>query len=167
MRGQFSLTIGLVKAVHHSGKQPVPAGKATIRFEFTTDGGKLGAGGTGSIFVNGTKVATGRIENTNGLLFSADEGADVGVDEGTPVTEDYAGPDSRFNGEIIQVTIDLKPIGPDIKDKVDKAPTTHDGQGRRGLAPAPCAFWVFGRSGADQAGRNDPVRQGTTWSTAE
>jgi arylsulfatase A-like enzyme len=104
-----------------SGKQTVPAGKATIRFEFATDGGKLGAGGTGSIFVNGTKVATGRIENTNGLLFSADEGADVGIDEGTPVTEDYAGPDNKFTGQIYRVTIDLKPIGPDIKDKVDKA----------------------------------------------
>ncbi len=105
-----------------AAKQPIPAGKATIRFEFATDGGKLGAGGTGSIFVNGAKVATGRIENTNGLLFSADEGADVGIDEGTPVTEDYvAGPDSSFTGKINQVTIDLKPIGPDIKDKVDKA----------------------------------------------
>lgn len=101
--------------------QPVPAGAATIRFEFVTDGGKLGAGGTGSIFVNGTKVATGRIENTNGLLFSADEGADVGLDEGTPVTEDYAGPNNRFTGTINSVTIDLKPVGADIKDKVDKA----------------------------------------------
>jgi arylsulfatase len=104
-----------------SGMQPVPAGAATIRFEFVTDGGKLGAGGTGSIFVNGTKVATGRIENTNGLLFSADEGADVGLDEGTPVTEDYAGPNNRFTGTINSVTIDLKPVGADIKDKVDKA----------------------------------------------
>jgi arylsulfatase len=104
-----------------SGMQPVPAGAATIRFEFVTDGGKLGAGGTGSIFVNGTKVTTGRIENTNGLLFSADEGADVGLDEGTPVTEDYAGPNNRFTGTINSVTIDLKPVGADIKDKVDKA----------------------------------------------
>lgn len=104
-----------------SGKQPIPAGKATIRFEFATDGGKLGAGGTGWIFVNGAKVATGRIENTNGLLFSADEGADVGIDEGTPVTEDYARPDNKFTGKINRVTIDLKPIGPDVKDKVDKA----------------------------------------------
>ena len=104
-----------------SGKQPVPAGKARIRFDFVTDGGKLGAGGTGAIFTNGAKVATGRIENTNGLLFTADEGADVGVDEGTPVTEDYAGPADKFTGKISRVTIDLKPIGPDIKDKIDKA----------------------------------------------
>ena len=104
-----------------AGKQPIAAGKTTLRFEFASDGGKLGAGGTGTIFVNGAKVASGRIDTTNALLFSADEGADVGVDEGTPVTEDYAGPDSRFTGKIYQVTIALKPIGPDIKDKVDKA----------------------------------------------
>ena len=104
-----------------AGKQPVPAGKATIRFEFASDGGKLGAGGTAAISVNGAKVATGRIENTNGFLFSADEGADVGVDEGTPVTEDYAGSDNKFSGKINRVTIDLKPIGSDIKDKVDRA----------------------------------------------
>ena len=104
-----------------SAKQPVPAGKATIRFEFATDGGKLGAGGTGSISVNGVKVATGRIENTNGLLFSADEGADVGVDEGTPVTEDYAGSDNRYTGKIDHVTITLQPVGLDIRDKVDQA----------------------------------------------
>ena len=104
-----------------AGTKPVAPGKANIRFEFVTDGGKLGAGGTGSIFVNDVKVATGRIDNTNGLLFSADEGADVGVDEGTPVTEDYAGPDNRFTGKIQRVTIDLKPVGADIKDKVDQA----------------------------------------------
>ena len=104
-----------------AGTKGVPPGKATIRFEFTTDGGKLGAGGAGTIFVNDTKVATGRIDNTNGLLFSADEGADVGIDEGTPVTEDYAGPDNRFTGKIQRVTIDLKPIGANIKDKVDRA----------------------------------------------
>ena len=104
-----------------AGTKPVAPGKASIRVEFVTDGGRLGAGGTGSIFVNGVKVATGRIDNTNGLLFSADEGADVGVDEGTPVTEDYAGPDNRFTGKIQRVTIDLKPVGADIKDKVDQA----------------------------------------------
>ena len=104
-----------------AAKQPIAPGKATIRFEFATDGGKLGAGGTGTLFVNGANVASGRIDNTNGLMFSADEGADVGVDEGTPVTEDYAGPDNRFTGKINQVTIALKPVGPDIKDKVDKA----------------------------------------------
>jgi arylsulfatase len=57
-------------------KQPVPAGKATIRFEFAYDGGGFGKGGLGTIFVNGKKVAAGRIERTQGFVFSADEGPD-------------------------------------------------------------------------------------------
>jgi arylsulfatase len=69
--------------------EAVPAGKATIRFEFAYDGGRPGSGGTGTILVDGKKVAEGRIERTQGFAFSADEGADVGRDAGTPVTDDY------------------------------------------------------------------------------
>ena len=85
----------------------MPAGKATIRFEFAYDGGGIGKGGVGTIFVNGKKVATGRIERTQCCVFSADEGADVGADEGTPVTEAYKVP-FKFTGKIGQVTIELK-----------------------------------------------------------
>lgn len=104
-----------------AANQPIAPGKAMIRFDFAYDGGALGAGGTGVIFVNGKKVAQGRIEKTNAMMFSADEGADVGVDEGTPVTEDYKTSDNKFTGKIHQVTIDVKPIGADIKDRADKA----------------------------------------------
>ena len=41
-------------------------------------------------------------------LFSGDEGADVGIDEGTPVTEAYTAHGSRFTGRINRVTIALK-----------------------------------------------------------
>ena len=51
--------------------KPLPAGKATIRFEFAYDGGGPGQGGTGTIFVNGQKVAEGRIERTTANIFSA------------------------------------------------------------------------------------------------
>jgi hypothetical protein len=57
----------------------VSAGKATVRFEFAYDGGGLGKGGTGTVLVNGEKVAEGRIDQTQGVAFSADEGADVGI----------------------------------------------------------------------------------------
>ncbi|MCI0417456.1 arylsulfatase, partial [bacterium] len=87
--------------------QALPAGKATIRFEFVYDGGGVGKGGTGTIFVNGQKAATARIEQTQGMAFSADEGADVGVDEGTSVTPAYTVP-FEFTGKIGKVTIDLK-----------------------------------------------------------
>ena len=49
--------------------EAVPAGKATIRFEFAYDGGRPGKGGTGTIFVNGKKVAEGRIDRTQGCCF--------------------------------------------------------------------------------------------------
>jgi arylsulfatase len=102
--------------------EPLSAGKATIRFDFTYDGGKVGAGGTGTLFVNDKKVAAGRIDNTNGIVFSGDEGADVGIDKETPVTEDYeAGEPSRFTGTIDKVTIDVKPLAEGDKGAVDKA----------------------------------------------
>jgi arylsulfatase len=88
----------------------VPAGKATIRFDFAYDGGKPGGGGMGRIYVNNTLVAKARITRTQPFLFSADEGADVGMDEGTPVTEEYHVP-AAFTGVIDKVTVDVKPVG--------------------------------------------------------
>jgi arylsulfatase len=90
-----------------ASNQAIPAGKATIRFEFAYDGGR-GKGGLGKIFVNGQEVASGRIDATQFNLFSGDEGADVGVDEGTAVTQAYEVP-FKFTGKIKRVTVDLKP----------------------------------------------------------
>jgi arylsulfatase len=91
-----------------AASQPVAPGKATIRLDFAYDGGGLGKGGTATLSVNGQKVAEGRIEHTVPLVFSGDEGADVGVDEATPVTEDYKERDNRFTGRIHKVTIEVK-----------------------------------------------------------
>ncbi len=105
-----------------AAKQPVPAGKATIRFEFAYDGGGIGRGGTGTIFVDGKKVAEGKIEQTQGVAFSADEGADVGEDGETPVVENYGIPAPyKFTGRINKVTIDLKEMKKADKEAVDKA----------------------------------------------
>lgn len=88
--------------------KPLTAGKATIRYEFAYDGGGLGKGGTGTLFVNGAKVAEGRIERTQMAAFSADEGADVGRDAETNVSNDYRQGDNKFTGKIGKVTIELK-----------------------------------------------------------
>lgn len=86
--------------------KPLAPGKATIRFDFAYDGGGLGKGGTGVIFVNGQKAAEGRIERTQPMMFSADETADVGIDLGTPVVETIGSEArSRFTGRIRKVTI--------------------------------------------------------------
>jgi len=91
-----------------SSKKAVPAGKATIHYEFAYDGGDPGSGGKGTISVNGTKVAEGRIEKTVPFLFSADETADVGLDNATPVTQEYKKRDNEFTGKIAKVTVELK-----------------------------------------------------------
>ncbi|RST85107.1 arylsulfatase [Aquibium carbonis] len=84
-------------------------GNANIRLEFAYDGGGPGKGGTATLFVNGEKVAEGRIEHTQGAIFSADETADVGVDLGTAVVAEIgAGEASHFNGGIPRVTLTLQ-----------------------------------------------------------
>jgi arylsulfatase len=87
----------------------LPAGKATIRFDFAYDGGGLGKGGTGTLYVNDAKVAEGRIERTQAMIFSADETADVGIDLGTPVVEAIGAEGaSRFSGRIPSVTVEIR-----------------------------------------------------------
>ncbi len=78
-----------------------------IRYEFAYDGGGLGKGGQGTLFVNGEKVGEGRIEHTLAQQISMDEGADVGRQRATPVTEEYGIKDSVFQGKIYSVAIKL------------------------------------------------------------
>ncbi|MGE5198201.1 MAG: arylsulfatase, partial [Rhodospirillaceae bacterium] len=95
--------------------QAVPPGKATIRVEFAYDGGGLGKGGTATIYVNDRKAAEGRIERTQPILFSLDDAADVGIDEGTPVTEEYTSAASAFTGKILKIKVDVKEMGAGVK----------------------------------------------------
>jgi arylsulfatase len=90
-----------------SSSQRLPAGRVTVGYDFVYDGGKPGSGGTSTIFINGKKVGTGRIERTIPFIFGA-ETADVGMDLYTPVTSDYAKGNNKFTGRIDKVTIDLK-----------------------------------------------------------
>lgn len=90
---------------------PVPAGKATLRFQFAYDGGAPGHGGAGTIFIRGKQVAQGRIERTQPFVFWAGEGADVGMDLGFPVIDDYGITEPyKFTGWIERVAIDVEPL---------------------------------------------------------
>ena len=104
-----------------SSPQAVFAGKATIRMNFDYDGGGIGKGGNATILVNGQKAASGRIDRTEGMIFSADETAGVGMDDATPVTTDYRERDNAFTGRILKVTVDVKPIGQAAKAEADAA----------------------------------------------
>lgn len=101
--------LGLERYVVESPK-PLPAGKATIVMDFDYDGGGLGKGGVAKLSVNGKQVAKGRIEQTQPLFFSADETADVGVDNQTPVAQGigYGPAETRFTGKIHEVVVEVE-----------------------------------------------------------
>jgi arylsulfatase len=92
----------------------VPAGEHQVRMEFAYDGGGIGRGGTIGLLVNGTPVATGRVERTVPLMFSADETTDVGSDSATPVSDDYDMRTGRFTGRIEWVQLDVGEAAEDV-----------------------------------------------------
>ena len=100
--------LGLQRFTISSDKK-LPVGKSEVRFEFAYDGGGMGKGGKATLFINDEKVGEGRIDRTQSTIFSADETADVGIDLATPVVEQIgAESESRFNGRIHKVTVEVK-----------------------------------------------------------
>jgi arylsulfatase len=97
--------VGL-EVTHVRGGQRLPEGRATVELRFAYDGGGVGRGGEVTLLLDGDVVGSGRVERTVPFFFSMDETLDVGVDRGTPVTEDYGTEDGfRFDGRVEAVTI--------------------------------------------------------------
>ncbi len=88
----------------------LPMGATTVKFEFDYDGGGNGKGGNGTLFVNDKSVATDRIEKTQPMIFSADETADVGLDNQTPVALGigYGPEETKFTGKINKIIVEIK-----------------------------------------------------------
>ena len=79
-----------------------------MRMEFTyDDGGSLAKGGDVRLFVAGDEVATGRLNATIPMIFSADETCDVGQDTASPVSDVYTPTSSKFTGTIEWVQLDI------------------------------------------------------------
>jgi arylsulfatase A-like enzyme len=90
--------------------QPIPAGNHIVRFKFAYDGGGIGKGATGTLFVDEKQVAEGKIPQTIGVRFSLDETFDVGEDTGTPVSEAYADKmPYSFTGTLKKFVVVLEP----------------------------------------------------------
>jgi arylsulfatase len=85
------------------------ADKAEIKLVFDYDGNGNGKGGTATIYVDGKKMAEGRIEKTQPAVFSADETADVGLDDATQVADKVFKDikDSKFTGHVDKVVISI------------------------------------------------------------
>ena len=87
----------------------VTGDSAEIKLQFDYEGGGNGKGGVATLYVDGEKVAEGRVDKTQAAIYSGDETADVGLDEATQsadlVFKDVE--DSKFTGFVNSVTISI------------------------------------------------------------
>ena len=60
----------------------------------------MGKGGTVTLYTDGQKVGEGAVEATLPIVFSADDGCDVGRDSGAAVSPDYPAGNNAFNGRV-------------------------------------------------------------------
>jgi hypothetical protein len=85
----------------------LPAGEHQVRMEFKYAGGGLGKGGEATLYVDGQPVGSCSVPATAAVVFSADDGCDVGKDTGAPVSQDYGPRGNEFSGRIKGVLIEL------------------------------------------------------------
>ena len=92
----------------------LPAGKHQVRMEFAYDGGGLAKGGKVTLFIDGENVGEGRVEQTEPIIFSADETCDIGFEAGSPVTPDYPVHSTHFSGDVNWVELDVDKDAEDL-----------------------------------------------------
>jgi arylsulfatase len=92
-----------------TSSEKLKPGSHEVKFDFAYDGGGIGKGGQGTLYIDGKQVGQGRIERTQSGIFSADETADVGIDLATPVVERIGSEHkSKFNGKIPKLVVEVK-----------------------------------------------------------
>ncbi len=90
--------------------KPISSGNHKVKLEFKSDFSKTkkpGAGGSATLYIDGKKVAEGRVEKTIPFRFGLSEGMDVGCDYGTSMTPSYKAP-FKINGNLKKVEVKLK-----------------------------------------------------------
>jgi arylsulfatase len=97
---KYCYNLGGVKHFYVEATTQIPEGEHQVRMEFAYAGGGLGKGGKVTLFTDGKKVGEGEIPATLAMIFSADDGCDVGEDSGAPVSEDYGPHGNAFNGKV-------------------------------------------------------------------
>jgi arylsulfatase len=98
-----------------ASSETVSPGPARVRVDFKYDGGGVGKGGTATLSINDKKVGEGRIEKTCPSRFGP-ENFDVGMDNGSPVSEDYR-PPFAYAGTIKRVEIHIAPSALSASDQ--------------------------------------------------
>jgi arylsulfatase len=112
-KAKFHYNVLGIRSFEVEAAEPIPAGATQVRMEFDYDGGGMGRGGNVTLYYDGREVGAGRVEQTQPIIFSADETTDIGRETGTTVSPDYTAHTSRFTGKVDWVQIDL---GEDAQD---------------------------------------------------
>jgi arylsulfatase A-like enzyme len=97
---KFAYNLLGIQTFTAEASEPLPSGGHQVRVEFAYDGGGFAKGGDVSLYYDGEKVGDGRVEATQPIIFSADEGLDVGRELGTAVAPECDVRTSAFTGEI-------------------------------------------------------------------
>jgi hypothetical protein len=59
------------------------------------------------LYIDGKNVGEGEVAMTQAMVFSADDGCDVGLDGGSPVSPDYSSRGNEFSGQIKGVELSI------------------------------------------------------------
>jgi arylsulfatase len=89
------------------GATKLPPGEHQVRMEFAYAGGGLGKGGKVTLYLDGKKDGGGDVGATLAMIFSTDDGCDVGKDGGSAVSPDYKPGDNAFNGKVKGVQLSI------------------------------------------------------------
>jgi arylsulfatase A-like enzyme len=104
-----------IQHFYAESSSPLPPGERQVRMEFSYAGGGLGKGGTATLYVDGKKVGETKVAATAPMIFSADDGCDVGEDTGSPVSPDYGSRGNAFSGRVkgVQIAIGKDAVSAD------------------------------------------------------
>ncbi len=107
--GKLKYCYNVVGVNHYyvESEQALTSGNHQIRMEFAYAGGGLGKGGKVTLFVDGKAAGSGTIPMTHAIVFSSDDGCDVGEDSGAPVSPDYGPVGNGFNGNVRGVLLSI------------------------------------------------------------
>jgi len=119
---KYCYNLGGVQHFYVESANAIPEGEHQVRMEFAYAGGGLAKGGKVTLYADGKKVGEGAVAMTLPMVFSADDGCDVGEDSGSPVSEDYGPIGNRFNGLIKGVQLAIA----DAAESVDHLVKSED-----------------------------------------
>jgi arylsulfatase len=104
--GKLHFDYNYLNGVHyHLTSPPLPKGPTELKFNFIKT---VAFGGTGELYVNGSKVDSTDMPKMHISTYSLAETFDIGRDTGTQVDPNYEGGPFPFTGKLDRVVINLR-----------------------------------------------------------